>query len=181
MRELLVGVTGNPGVGKTTVSSRLEKEHGFTVIEGSAYLRQQASQVGVNLEAREDYDSFYRLLQIYEGLNCVIDHTLSHDAKRLAHSGLRTKTGLEAIKSAGGLIIAVTCPTETVLERVEPGPKNATAPKEYEEILRLDNSQDAFGSHTQWCIDHADYYIDNSGSITATHQQVDETIQAHTR
>lgn len=181
MRELLIGITGNSGVGKSTVSTHLEKEHDFTVVEGSAYIRKQAQQIGVNLEAREDYDSFYRLLQLYKGLNCAVDHTLSHDAERLAHSGLRTKDGLEAIKSVGGLIVAVTCPTEVILERAEPDPKNATTPEGYEEMLQLDNSKDVLGSHTQWCIDRADYYIDNSGTVAETHNQINEIVHAHAR
>lgn len=81
----------------------------------------------------------------------------------------------------GGLIVAVTCPTEVILERAEPDPKNATTPEGYEEMLQLDNSKDVLGSHTQWCIDRADYYIDNSGTVAETHNQINEIVHAHAR
>jgi dephospho-CoA kinase len=66
-RQLLLGLTGLSGSGKTSNAEWLGAERGFTLFEGSISIAREAARAGVALDSREAYETFYRIQQGLKG------------------------------------------------------------------------------------------------------------------
>lgn len=168
IERLLVGMTGYSGTGKSTISKHLADTYGFYVQEGSVLIRQVASERGQTLTSRVDYEETFRATQKSRGMTWLSESLLASSGERLLHAGLRAKCDLKNIKQAGGMIIALICPEELCVERIDSSnPKNPTTIEEYRQHQALENNPDenGYGAHTSWCIDNADYRIYTSGPL----------------
>ena len=161
--NLIIGLAGAPGTGKTTVSKHLEKVYGFTVFEGSEHLKKTAAAEGIALITRQDYDEFHRQKQQIYGLTWLSDTALAIGAERLVFSGIRTRPNALKLRSVGGFIVALHCPPEQCIARMDPNnPKNVKTVKEYNQQLAQQESPTDEGAHSLWVVDNADYTLDTS-------------------
>lgn len=176
--QLILGLTGHPGTGKSTLCDYLAKEHGFLVLEGSAVIKQYAGKMGIKLASRDSYDAFFRNRQRTHGMTWLSDITISADHDRVLQGGLRSRYDFGQIKSVGGFTLALTCPSQTALERIDTSnPKNPNTIEEYELHKHLEESNnDEYGTHTAWCVANADYMLDTAKPLDETCNEVDILI-----
>jgi len=176
----VLALTGYAGTGKTTISEYLKNKYGFVVVEGSALIRQIASEAGETLSLRRDYEEAFRTIQRVRGRAWIAETLLGLDDERLLQVGLRAEADLLRLKEIGGLVIALTCLPEVCLKRMnQNNPKSPHSLEEYAEHLINDDSPDEFGygSHTSWCVAKADYHLDTSSeSVEETFAEIDSLL-----
>lgn len=178
MRERLVlGLTGFSGTGKTTLANYLAKEHGFSLLEGSALIRKRAEEAGMLLDSRNTYEAFFREQQLGRGLDWISETMLTMNAARLLQVGLRSPADLRNIQRVGGKVIGLVCPPALCVSRIDTAnPKNPATVKEYIEHQAIEESANETGSHTALTVDNADYTLDTSRSIECSYAQLDSIV-----
>jgi shikimate kinase len=175
--KLVLGLTGHPGTGKSTLCDYMAEKHDFLVLEGSVLLKKYAGEQGVKLATRESYMDFFRQQQHTLGFSWLSDITFAASHNRVLQGGLRSKYDFKQIKERGGFIVALTCSPEVALERIDTSnPKNPQTIEQYNQHKLLDESPDEYGAHTSWCIENADYHLDTAKPLTETHLEVDELM-----
>ena len=177
--RIILAFAGHPNTGKSTLATYLEQQHGFFTFEGSGYLKVLAESEGVLLRNREDYSRYYRRSQEELGKSWLADTMLRRPEDRLLGNGLRNRADYRQIKAQGGFIIALTCPPEICIQRAdESDPKNPQTIEEYTHHVALDNggTDDNYGLHTAWVVEHADYGLDTSLPIGQTQTELDRII-----
>jgi dephospho-CoA kinase len=179
MKERLVlGLAGYPQTGKTTSSNYLADVHGFKIFECSRMIRSTASELGVDLDTRFSFDRFFREQQIVRGMSWLSDIILASEEKRILQTGLRSLYDFCNIKAAGGFVVALTCPPEICINRVDASDaKNPLTLTEYVEHKASEESPNIYGSHTDWCVANADYTIDTSGPVEHTYSELDHVVE----
>ena len=173
--RLVFGLTGYSGTGKTTISNHLA-DKGIVVEEGSGIIKVAAATRGSVPSTRQEYEEAFRTEQKYRGMSWLSERILASDGTSIMQVGLRAKPDFLNLKRHKGLIIALVCPIELCLARIDASnPKNPRTAEEYLEHQAIENNPDAngFGSYTQWCVEHADYSIDTSQSLEAVLGEVD--------
>ena len=175
--RLVLGVTGSPGTGKSTVAQYLNDEHDFTIFESSSIIKARAKFDGLKLVDRAGYDSFFRNQQNIHGKSWLADLMIKSDVGNVVQSGLRAKYDFLRIKEAGGVVIALSCPPQICIDRIDTSnPKNPQTVDEYVEHQLIEESINDFGTHTNWCVNNADYNIDTSQPIADTLHLVSEVV-----
>lgn len=178
-QRLILAFSGFSGTGKSTLANYLEVEHDFFTFEGSSYLKVLAESEGIQLRKRTEYADYYQKSQHELGKSWLVDTMLRRPEKRLLNTGLRNRADYERIHSAGGLVIALTCPVSTCLDRIDTtNPKNPRNKAEYELHKMLDSSgtEDGYGLHTAWTVEHADITLDTSAPIYETFHSLSEIV-----
>lgn len=176
MKRVVLGITGHSGSGKSTLGHYLASEHAFTVAEGSSEIKRLATREDGQPSDRMDYDRLFRKLQERHGLDWLSRRTFEY-AGNVALAGLRTRPDTLYMQKHGGLVVALICPLEVRFDRTDKAnPKNAQTLDEYIRQEEAHNSQDDFGSHVQWVIDHADYHIDTSRPQREVEASVDRLL-----
>jgi shikimate kinase len=176
--RLLLGLTGYSGTGKTTISKYLE-DKGFVIEDGSALISRAASERGHVPSSRQEYEDAFRTEQKYRGLSWLSESILAREGSRIVQAGLRAKPDYLNLRKHNGLIIALICPIEVCLGRIDgSNPKNPKTPDEYREYQAIENNPDAngYGTHTGWCIENADYWVDTSQPLGATLNEIDVIV-----
>ena len=177
--RLIIGLAGGPGTGKSEVAKHLKDTMGFTVFEGSEYIKSTATAQGITLQTRQDYDEFHRKKQQEFGLTWLSDTALAIDAQRIVFSGLRTRPNALKLRSAGGFIIALQCPPEVCISRMDPkNPKNAKTVEEYVQQLHEQESKTDLGAHALWVAEHADYTVDAARPLEVVTKQVEALVRS---
>lgn len=180
--RILIGLTGLPGTGKSTLCEYLAEEHNFLILEGSTILKSFANEAGLRLTSRESYDGFFRDMQRAQGMSWLSDITIGASHDRVLQGGLRSRYDFNQIKRAGGLIAALVCPPAIALERIDTSnPKNAQTIEEYQQHVLLEESTEEFGTHTGWCVDNADIKLHTDKPIEETFADVDALINSLTK
>jgi len=175
-KRLFVGITGNPGTGKTTAASHLASQ-GFYLFEGSTEIARAAKAVGVELKSRHDYNEFHRRMQHAHGKDWLAQLMVARSENRIVFSGLRSTHNAQRIQAEGGKVVALECPQEICLQRMDPtNPKNPRSVEEYLQQVAMDDSRDDYGASTSGVISLADYHVDTSRSVEHTQQQLDQLL-----
>lgn len=177
--KLIIGLAGGPGTGKSEVAKHLKNAMGFTVFEGSDHIKTTAAAEGITLQTRQDYDAFHRKKQQEFGLTWLSDTALALDAQRIVFSGLRTRPNALKLRFAGGFIVALQCPPEVCIARMDPkNPKNAKTVEEYMQQLNEQESSTEEGAHALWVAANADYTLDTSRPLVEVTKQVEELVHS---
>ena len=180
--RIIIGLAGFAGTGKSNLARHLSEKYHFQLFEGSALLRHAAAERGLTLDSRQSYEQLNRQLQADCGLSWATDIMLASNEGRLLFSGHRSPSDAQAIHEAGGVIVALSCPPEICLTRIDTtDPKNPRTIAGYLEAQRNDTSNTEFGSNTPWVIAHADYTINTSGPTEATCAKADQLVEAMLR
>ncbi|MDB5176326.1 MAG: hypothetical protein JWM81_1184 [Candidatus Saccharibacteria bacterium] len=174
-----MGLTGSSGTGKSTISKHLASKRGLFVEEGSVLIRRAASERGQSLSSRADYEAVFRAEQRSRGMTWLSDSLLASNYERKLQGGLRAQCDFLNLKKASGFIVALVCPIEICLERIDTSnPKNPRTAEEYIQHQAIENTpdQNGYGTHTSWCVENADYTIDTSGPLDVTLAEIDALI-----
>lgn len=180
VEEILIGLTGTHGAGKSTVASLLASR-GFKHYPVSEYLSAELKRRGVeaNRPNRSDLaDEFRRQsptrlmeLTVAEGRK-LGPHIIVEPQYTLAEVGY--------IKDQGGIVIAVDADLQTRYDRISTkrkGPKDQVtfeefAAKQAEEMA----SDDPNDQNLAACVEAADHYILNNGSSEDLEKEVNDIL-----
>jgi dephospho-CoA kinase len=173
----LTAITGYPGTGKTELAKHMDEKFGFHVVEGSDVLKAMAIKDGEVLTTRDTYERYFKRRQLQYGMAWLTDYALRQPFDRIHHAAIRTRYDVDATHEYGGIVVALVCPPEICIDRIDTSnPKNPKTIEEYDEHVGWQNSTDDFGSHTQWSIDHADFTLDTSKPLEATLAELDGIV-----
>jgi dephospho-CoA kinase len=172
-KDLLIGLTGTIGSGKTTVSDYLAKK-GFERVIFGDLIREQAKKKGIpftreNLHALEN--KYHRL----HGLDFLIDEAL----KKLKKSGkskllidcIRTPRQAIRSKKAGAILILVDAPKKIRFERLK-SRKRTGDPLTMKEFLRQESKEWRIFNFRK-TFKHIDHKINNPGTKKELYKKVD--------
>lgn len=164
MRELLLGLTGHPGVGKSRATDYLREQWGFRTVKPSAYIREHSEARGIALSGRGEFVAYHKML-IETDPEVFVRYVLGRDAMRLCVDGLRVPQLAERVRQAGGFIVALCASQEARYERaaLDVTRRGRRQPKSFEDFLAeeaQDTSADPRLPNTQAVIDMADLTID---------------------
>lgn len=177
MNRLIIGLTGHPGTGKSTAAAYLADKYGFKLFENSQAIKRDAVAAGVSLVLRKDYNDFYRQQQQRLGKDYLAQRVINSKEPRILQTGLRSRADFEALRRARGYVIALTCDPAVAVGRIDKNlSKNAQTIEQYLDQLKVDDSQDDYGTHTSWVVDHADYTVDTSGALAQTQAKLDQVM-----
>lgn len=176
--RLLLALVGYTGAGKTSSAEYLRDMHDFRLIEGSSLIGDEAAMRNAPpLQTRDDYEAFFQRMQRERSPTWLSDTVLACNEVQLVWSGLRSMHDYRAVKAAGGFVVALTCPPETVLAHLDASElKNAQTLEEYNYHLALEQNAGYYGSNTAMVIERADFTVDNSGTRAATNRQLDGIV-----
>lgn len=177
--KIILALAGPSGSGKTALAEHLATQHGFYAFEGSTVIKASAAEVGEELVDREDYLRFYEARQRQLGKTWLVDAMLARPEPRLVDVGLRCRADVQRLHQAGGLVVALACPPQQCLERIDTtNPKNAQNIRQYTQHLALENggNSDGYGLHLNWVLEHADVTIDTAGPLSHSTADIDTLV-----
>ncbi|MEO8863292.1 MAG: hypothetical protein ABI354_03150 [Candidatus Saccharimonadales bacterium] len=178
-----VVLVGNPSSGKTELARHMVKTRGFYAISGSAILKSVASERGVRLSKREDFDSFHKLIRSEYGLGFMAGIVLGAHCDRPMFDGLRNISDYDRFRQAGANIIALWSPIENRYQNdCHRAIENGEIPSTYEQFRQAEapeyDSPDPNGLHVMRIMQLADYHIDASQPLEAVVTQVTALIDS---
>jgi dephospho-CoA kinase len=175
----LIGVTGTAGSGKDTASDLLCELFDFTNMSTSEFVRVLTRQIyglapGFNPIRDQLYEvanyvrttidpAFFVKMAIFEGQQ--------QGHRRIVVSGLRSMGEADAVRAAGGLILAVDADPQVRYERITGRGRDAETHKTFDQFLAHDQFENKGVSTTgpgrgiQHIIDSADLVIANSAAL----------------
>ena len=176
--SILLGVTGLPATGKSTIGHYLHRVHRFGVIEGGVELKKIAEKRLKAIASREDYTRLFEDEQRRQSMDWITRKALNLPESRKAHIGMRSLHEAETIWQHGGYIIAATCDIATSLYRIHPNDsKRPHNNEDYRKHVELENSDTQYGPHTSAVIGLADFVICTGGMLLDTFNQVDDIVE----
>lgn len=180
-KELLLGITGGAGSGKTTLADHIGRAYKARIFEASTLIRESAitnwKEPPTN---RDEYIAQFRYEQARRHNKAWLSsHVIDSPESYIVFSGLRSRYDVMNLQRAGGLVVALVCPPELAAER-EASRKNITLDFDaYMESERSENSEDNYGPHLDWCIQHADTHIDTSAPFGDILRQLNDIVAQH--
>ncbi|TSC67760.1 MAG: dephospho-CoA kinase [Parcubacteria group bacterium Gr01-1014_72] len=118
-KKVILGIVGHPSCGKDTVAEYLVKKHGFVYASTSDAIRSYMKEYSMGEPLRERMAVVAHELRKREGGDVLVRLTLglNKGVERIAVGGLRAVAEAQALRIAGGKIIAITAPIEVRYER----------------------------------------------------------------
>lgn len=172
-REILIGLTGTIGAGKTTVSNYLVKKGFARVILGDL-IRELAKKKGL-LFTRENLHALESKYHKLHGLDFLIDEALRKLKKsgksKLLIDGIRTPRQAIRSKKAGAILILVDAPKKIRFERLK-SRKRTGDPIKMEEFLRQESKEWRIFNFRK-TFKHIDYKINNPWTKKELYKKVD--------
>ncbi len=180
------GLTGTAGAGKDTVADILCQLYGMENISTSSLVRTIARHV--YRQSATHNPTRDQLFEIASFMRQELDPAITvkiciYQAQQLQIgkaliTGLRTKGEAEAIRAAGGKIIAVDADPEIRYERIYHRKRDAESNKTFKEFIRQDSientgiSTQGKGSGIQSIIKQADAVITNNGTLQELKEEI---------
>jgi dephospho-CoA kinase len=179
---LIIGITGTLGAGKGTIVDYLVEQKKFTHFSVRGYLLKEIrlrgieenrdNMVAVANELRKKYGSSYIVEQLYQeakqsGKNTIIE-------------SIRNTGEIEGLKKLGTFILlAVDAAPDLRYQRIVER-QSETDRISYNEFIaneqREMESSDPNAQNIKACMDQADFYLENNGTIEELHLQIDHII-----
>lgn len=177
MRKILIGLGGQLSSGKDTVSAYLVEKHGFKHISTGDMIRFYIAEHGMGAPERDLMLTVGTTLREEHGADYLVRMALENEADKLVVSGIRAITEAQAIKDAGGVIIACTAPIEVRYERLfsrgRDGDNTITLEKFREQEEREMSNTNPEAQNIRAVIAMADTVINNSGTLEDLQKEVD--------
>lgn len=188
----IVGLVGTAGAGKNTVTQLLGKLFGFKNLDTSDMVRAITRQV---YHLPPDFspvrDQLYLVANFVRNeihpaamVKLCILEAEALEVPRGVISGIRSMGEADAVRAAGGIIIAVDADPQMRYNRIYSRARDTEAQKTYEEFLRQDTyenrglSDEGPGRGIRYIIDEANAVIINEGTEEELEQQVKEKVTA---
>lgn len=116
MKRIVV-VCGEPGTGKTTLCEGMERDYGFTSVRVSALIEAFATERGIALQSRSDYEAAHAAMLEQQGVDCIVNAIVKSDARRVCVDGLRVPLHAAELREYGAQIIGLVCDDATAFAR----------------------------------------------------------------
>ncbi len=180
MRKVLVGLAGYLSSGKDVVSARLVDTYGFNHVSTSDIIRFYMAEHGMGTPDRDSMRTIGTTLREERGADYLVRLALENDADYLVVSGLRAVAEVQAIKNAGGVILACIAPIEMRYERMSRRGRTGDGVS-FEEFRAQEEkemkSENPEGQNIAAVVAMADIVINNDKTLENLHAEVDRVAK----
>lgn len=178
----ILALVGHPSVGKDTVAEHLVSTRGYAHVSTSDVIRRHVADNGLGEPTRELMQKIGKLLRDEHGGDYLVRAGIEHAAGTpTIFSGLRTLAELEAVKTAGGICLAITADTKIRYRRcVERGRlvEGMTFEKFMEEEERERANPDPNAQNVVAVVEASDILVSNDGTLEELYDKVDRSLDA---
>lgn len=178
----ILALVGHPSVGKDTVAEYLVSTRGYVHISTSDIIRRYVAENKLGEPTRELLQKTGKLLRDENGGDFLVRSGIEQAAGvPTIFSGLRTLAELEAIKTAGGICLAITADTKIRFRRcLDRGRlvEGMTFEKFMEEEERERSNPNPNAQNVVAVVDASDIIVSNDGTIGELYDKVDCSLDA---
>ena len=179
MSRRIVGVVGPAGSGKDSVATYLADHHGFTHVSTGDLIRRYIVDHGLGELGRGLERQVAKQLRDENGSDYLVQRALETEGDVVV-SGLRAPAEVQAVKQAGGRVMAVTAPQRTRYARTQGRGRHGDT-QSFEEFAAVEAAEaasaDANMQNVVQVTGMADDTITNDGSLDELHGQVDAVLE----
>ncbi len=184
MKNLIVGLVGTIGAGKTTVAKKLEQD-GFVNLRLSVALEKEILAQGLPL-VRINYQTTADRLREEKGADylsrILITEIEKHpQSSKFVIDGFRNTGEIKPFREKGNfLLIGVDAPLEVRYQRLV-DKKNSRSPKNWEDFIKQEvrdngEGEPAWGQHISACLGEADFIVDSNRAEKLVYTDVEKII-----
>ncbi len=177
-KQIIIGLLGTIGSGKTTVSDYLVK-NGFCRVVMGDLVRAKVSEEGFEItrenlqKTQEEYRSKY-------GADYFIKETVKllrgSGKNKLLIDGIRTPVDALVAKREGAILILIDAKKKVRFERLKARAREGEGKKAFKDFERDELREwDLF--KFQETLTYVDYTLDNSGGVEEVYKQMDKLLE----
>jgi dephospho-CoA kinase len=178
---MIIGLTGKLGSGKDSVLEYLVKEKGFGAFGTGDVVREYVKEFNWP-DTRDSQREMANMLSNKYGVDFLLKETIKRaEGENKVISGIRQPAEADYFnKEENAYLIAVDAPIEVRFSRMQtrartgdPQTLEELKEKEAEEMGRSEKNV----QNISYCIDRADFELDNSGSKEELYKQVEKVLE----
>lgn len=177
MKQILIGLLGTIGSGKTTVSDYLVKKGFARVIMGDL-VREKAKQDGLKL-TRENLQATQKKYRSKYGQDYFIEEAIKRlrasRKSKLLVDGIRLPVDADKAKSEGARLILVDAPATIRFERLKKR-KREDDPKTIDRFMEQEKAEWRVFDFEK-TLEYVDYDINNSGNLEELYARVNDILK----
>lgn len=177
---MIIGVTGTFASGKDTVAEYLEKK-GFEKITLGDIVREELKKRGVS-ETRERLQKLANELQQKKGSLYLIEQALSRvKSDKVVIAGVRQRDEADYLKERpDAVLLAVDAAAKIRFERLKERARTGDTVT-WESFVKQEQEEmsgkGGVAQDVKYCLDKADFVLDNSGDQEYLYNQVEEVLR----
>lgn len=176
-KQILIGLLGTIGSGKTTLSDYLAKKHGFYRVIMGDLIREKARQEGLEL-TRENLGKTQEKYHKIYGKDFLINEALkklrNSGKTKLLIDGIRTPRQAEKSKEEGALLILVDAQKKIRFARLR-ARKRENDPQNFEQFKEQEEHEWKLFDFKK-TLKYVDCKIDNSRSVKELYKEIDNLL-----
>lgn len=175
-----LGVVGEPSSGKDTFAAYLVDNHGFVHISTGDLVRAYILENNLGDTTRPNMKQVSTFMRTEHGADYLARLALKEPAPHLVISGLRNVAEAEAIKTAGGKIVALRAPQVVRFERV--GERNRVGDRlTFNEFRTQEAAEETDPNPNAQSVAKVialgDYNVHNEGDLREFHANIEKFLQ----
>lgn len=178
----ILALVGHPSVGKDTVADYLVSTRSYAHVSTSDVIRRYIAEHDLGEPTRELMQKIGKQLRDEHGGDYLVRSGIEHAAGvPTIFSGLRTLAELEAVKTAGGICLAITADAKVRFKRcLDRGRlvEGMTFEKFMEEEERERSNPDPNAQNVVAVVEASDILISNDDTLEALYQKVESALDA---
>ena len=178
----ILALVGHPSVGKDTVAEYLVSTRGYAHVSTSDIIRQYVAENNLGEPTRELLQKTGKFLRDEHGGDFLVRSGIERAAGTpTIFSGLRTLAELEAVKTAGGICLAITADAKIRFHRcMDRGRlvEGMTFETFMTEEERERANPDPNAQNVVAVVEASDVLVSNDGTIEDLFEKVDRTLDA---
>ncbi|MGC8538024.1 MAG: nucleoside monophosphate kinase [Candidatus Micrarchaeia archaeon] len=178
---MILGLTGMPGSGKTTVADYLRDKYRFSIINMGDVVRNAMSAEGleINSESLREFSENMRKAYGYAAIAQMTVKVIGnkYKGKRLCIDGIRSPWEIRYFKDTLNgefIMLAIDCPTEIRYSRLLARSRKDD-PQTKEGLSKRDEKEEEFG--VLEAIKLADFKLSNTSTIEALYRDLDMVLK----
>ena len=180
---MIIGVTGTLSSGKDSVSEYLSEKKGFGLSGTGDIIREYVEKAGLPSNRDTQRKMAGQLNEKY-GSDFLLKEAIKRaKGENIVISGIRQPSEADYLTSGNNrFLIAVDAPIKIrfarMKERMRPGdPKSIKELREKEEAEMHDGRKDKNVQNISYCISHANFKLDNSGTKEELYKQIENVLR----
>jgi dephospho-CoA kinase len=181
-RPLYIAIVGHPSSGKDTAGEYISTRFGFVAHSTGDVIRKHMKSNKLGAPTRETMTSVGNELRKERGSDFLVRSVMasSGSSDRVIIGGIRSRSEADAVKSVGGIILAVTAPLKTRHERALRRGRigDSSSLSEFKRIEDQEaQSDDPAKQSVEDIVQRADFVVENSGSLEEFCLSLDEVVE----
>ena len=184
-KNIIIGLVGLPGAGKTTVSEYLEKK-GFKRITLSDFIKIEAGKKGITEFSRDVLQNYGNAMRKEFGPHILAQLALGEiknlNAQKVVIDGVRNLYEIAYLQVENHFtLVGITADPKVRYQRMC-GRTSKSKDKTYTQFLNEEHREESLGSReiglrVKDCLKRVSYRIKNDKDIPALENQVDKLVQ----